>query len=200
MLSSWSNELMSQDELVEDIRHWCMQPTVGGLTLELPLSAKYNREKVLNFIHKSKDVNCLNSCAEAIMPPAVAAVKKIIKDIKYNLKDKTAAVVGYGILIGKPIAAWLGDKVKNLLVFDSKSDLCLLAKADLIITGVGKKGLIKPEMLKDSAGVIDFGFGGDFDASGEDVNKLSFYTPTPGGTGPILTACLFENFYKLNTA
>ena len=112
------------------------------------------------------------------------------------------------------------EETKNLPGF--------LAEADLVISGVGKKeggltrcynfassaesrreqscstGLIKPEWLKEGAGVIDFGFPPDFDSSACDLpsaicDKLSFYTPTPGGTGPILVAKLFENFYKLNS-
>ena len=71
-----------------------------------------------------------------------------------------------------------------------------------VISGVGKAGIIKPDMLKNEAGVIDFGYDGgkgDFDAS-SDLSRLAFYTPTPGGTGPILVAKLMENFYRLNEA
>jgi len=86
------------------------------------------------------------------------------------------------------------------------SDLGLLKKADIVITGVGRAGLIAPDMLKDGAGIIDFGYGtldgkysGDFDTRALSPGAtLAFYTPTPGGTGPILVAKLFENFYELN--
>ena len=82
-----------------------------------------------------------------------------------------------------------------------------LSDADLIITGVGKAGLIKPEWLKEGAGVIDFGYPADLNCTspqdqgscGDKVfDNLLFYTPTPGGTGPILVAMLFKNFYTLN--
>ena len=63
-------------------------------------------------------------------------------------------------------------------------------------------------MLKENAGVIDFGYSfnesgkisGDFDTQLPITNYqlLNFYTPTPNGTGPILVAKIFENFYKLN--
>jgi GxxExxY protein len=123
------------------------------------------------------------------------------------LKDKIVAVVGRGILVGKPIAEWLAGKCQEVIVFHSKNDLNGLKKADLIISGVGKAGLIKPEILKPGAGVIDFGFdmkdgkiSGDLDVQSLITNNqsLSFYTPTPGGTGPILVAELFRNFFKLN--
>ena len=102
------------------------------------------------------------------------------------------------------------DKAKELAVFKKGSDLSELKNYDLVISGVGKAELINPEMLKNGAGVIDFGYStdesgkirGDFDASQIENYKLKienlWYTPTPGGTGPILVAKLFENFYKLN--
>ncbi|MBI2452637.1 MAG: bifunctional methylenetetrahydrofolate dehydrogenase/methenyltetrahydrofolate cyclohydrolase, partial [Parcubacteria group bacterium] len=65
-----------------------------------------------------------------------------------------------------------------------------------------------PEMLKGNTAVIDFGYSldengkihGDFDNLQSAISNLQFYTPTPGGTGPILVAKLFENFYKLNSS
>ncbi|MFA5173274.1 MAG: bifunctional 5,10-methylenetetrahydrofolate dehydrogenase/5,10-methenyltetrahydrofolate cyclohydrolase [Candidatus Paceibacterota bacterium] len=161
---------------------------------------------------------------EGILPPAAETVFEILKNCKYQiandklqinsdlsikkesseqkkLKTMKVAVVGAGFLVGKPIATWMTGKVKELAVFDEGSDLSELKKYDLVITGAGEAGIIKPEFLKEGAGVIDFGYDegkGDLDASDEkELEKLSFYTPTPGGTGPILVAKLFENFFKL---
>ncbi len=124
----------------------------------------------------------------------------------YRLK---VAVVGLGFLVGKPISEWLKGRCVELYLLDIGSDLSALKNADLVILGTGQAGLIKPEMLKDDALVIDFGYGmlngkisGDFDASSFKIQNSKFkisYTPTPGGTGPILVAKLFENFYSLNS-
>mgnify|MGYP001600953233 CR=1 FL=1 len=108
----------------------------------------------------------------------------------------------------------MNQKIKELAVFEKGSDLSDLKNYDLVISGVGRAKLIKLEMLKDNAGVIDFGYSidesgkihGDFDVSEienyirQPAEKIEnfWYTPTPGGTGPILVAKLFENFYKLN--
>jgi methylenetetrahydrofolate dehydrogenase (NADP+) / methenyltetrahydrofolate cyclohydrolase len=89
-------------------------------------------------------------------------------------------------------------------VFNKGSDLSDLRYADLIILGAGQAGILKPDHIKEGAGVIDFGYSndelgrlaGDLDVLGAD--KTAFYTPTPGGTGPILVACLFRNFFELN--
>lgn len=96
-------------------------------------------------------------------------------------------------------------KVADINTKDLKG---FLADADLVITGVGKKDLIDPTWLKEGVGVIDFGFPADlklplalpFEGGDGGGSHLSFYTPTPGGTGPILVAELFRNFYKINSS
>ena len=113
-------------------------------------------------------------------------------------------------MVGKPIATWLMGKCSEIYLLDQGSDFSILKKADLVITGVGKAGLIKPDALKENTGVIDFGYSldengkihGDLDTQSPITNYqlLRFYTKTPGGTGPILVAKLMENFYKLNSA
>ncbi|MBI2591404.1 MAG: hypothetical protein HYW34_01875 [Candidatus Brennerbacteria bacterium] len=142
-----------------------------------------------------------------MLPPAVGAVQEILFATSYSLLAKKVAVVGLGCLIGKPIATWLAGQCPEIYLLARGSDFNLLKQADLVISGVGKAGLIKPDMLKDDAGIIDFGYeysggkpAGDFDVSQlSDVkSQLAFYTPTPGGTGPIVVAKIFENFYKLN--
>ena len=115
--------------------------------------------------------------------------------------------MGLGALVGRPIALWLMGKCAHLDLLDKGSDLDVLTNADFVICGVGEAGLIKPANLKEGAGVIDFGYyyfkdgklSGDLDTTSPDLERLSFYTPTPGGTGPILVAKLMENFYKLNS-
>ena len=59
---------------------------------------------------------------------------------------------------------------------------------------MGRKDLIDSSWLKEGAGVIDFGYPADLDLNSE---QLYFYTPVPGGTGPVLVSELFKNFYKL---
>jgi GxxExxY protein len=122
------------------------------------------------------------------------------------LSQMRVVVVGRGSLVGRPAAVWLMGRAKELVVLGRGGDLSLLKDADLVVLGAGIAGLVKPEMLKPGAGVIDFGYDGgrgDFDPNQTpDARHQApgWYTPTPGGTGPILVAKLFENFFKLNAA
>ena len=208
-------ETIKNDELRHEIGKIAAHKTCGGVIVQLPLPEHLNWYYVLNAIPKEKDVDVLSERAlgafyvdrSAVLPPVVGAANEILSTLNIKLSTCSVAVVGLGLLIGRPVANWIMRWAKETFLLRSVSDLGLLERADIVITGVGKAGLIAPEMLKKGAGIIDFGYGtqdgkysGDFDMKqlATSGGRLAFYTPTPGGTGPILVAKLFENFYELN--
>lgn len=159
-----------------------------------------------------------------VSPPAVGVVNEIIQNFppkvdqpqaeKFEIKNSRVAIVGLGNLVGKPIATWLKGKVSDLYLLDKGSDYSLLKNADVVVLGTGQPHLISQNMLKEKVLVIDFGYGmkdgkicGDFDSEklkiaclpvGTENCELKIdFTPTPRGTGPILVAKLFENFFLL---
>lgn len=214
---------IKNDELRDEVRKIAEHKTCGGVIAQLPLPEQINAQYILNTIPREKDVDVLGERAlgafyagrNPILPPAVGVVEEVLRATGYMLQDKNVAVVGLGPLVGKPVSMWLLKKSKGLILLHQGGDFSELKKADVVITGVGQAGLIKPEMLKNGAGVIDFGYDGgvgDFDAESLEIGnclpagapaqtgklEIDFYTPTPGGTGPILVAKVFENFYELN--
>lgn len=206
------SDVLTNDQARMEVRKLALSKPVGGLIVQLPLPPQMNLHYVLNVIPREKDIDVLSERSlgafyagrNPILPPAVGAVQEILNSQSFVLNSKKIAVVGLGFLTGKPIAIWLMGKVGNLCLIDKGGDLSKISQVDLVISGVGQAGLIKPEMLKAGAGVIDFGsdyssgkVSGDFDANVFCVDKLSFYTPVPGGAGPIVVAKLLENFYKL---
>jgi methylenetetrahydrofolate dehydrogenase (NADP+)/methenyltetrahydrofolate cyclohydrolase len=198
---------VSEGELIVEIGKIGRDAAVGGIIVQLPLPEKFNREAVIAAMDPAKDIDAL-SPAPQVLPLAVEVVRDILHTSYFILHTSVVGVVGRGLLIGRPIAEWLSGKCREVIIFHTGTDLERLKDCDLVITGVGKAGLLKPEMLKVGAGVIDFGFAmedgkimGDLDASRltPHVSRLAFYTPTPGGTGPILVAEIFKNFYRLNS-
>ncbi len=204
---------IKNDELRDEVRKIAEHTTCGGVVVQLPLPAHLNPQYILNVILREKDIDVLGERAlgafyadrNPVRPPAVEVVDEILRATKFDISKAKVAVVGLGVLVGKPISMWLMRQVRELQLLDKKSDVGMAKNADLIITGVGKAGLIRPEILKPGAAVIDFGYDGnkgDFDDSQLKIEncklKIGWYTPTPGGTGPILVAKVFENFYKLN--
>lgn len=202
-------ENISENDLKEEILKIVSQKECCAAIIQLPLPSNINRQNILNAIPKEKDIDVLSdkSLGGNILPPAVGVVEEILKTLNYKLETKKIAVVGLGYLVGQPISKWLKGKCAELYCLDIGSDLAVLKQADLVILGTGQMGLIKPDMVKNDALVIDFGYGmvngkisGDFGSEllVPGLESLVSYTPTPGGTGPILVAKLFENFYKLN--
>ncbi len=206
---------ITTDELRAEIGRLAGPRNCGGFIVQLPLPEKINRHYALNAIPKDKDVDCLSEAAlgafytgrSPIAPPSVATVEEILKLEKRNLRELTVVMVGTGFLIGKPVGFWLQSRVAELIVIDTKvKDMkAKLREADIVISGAGSPGLFGARDLKEGALIIDFGFGhnaagkivGDFDPAGAEERGIH-YTKTPGGTGPVLVAKLFENFYKLN--
>lgn len=209
---------LNNDQLKDKMSQIISSKLCGGAILQLPIPSGLNASYVLNAIPPQKDIDLLSerslgsfySGRSKILPPSVIAVKEVLKETGIDIKNlKSIAVVGQGILVGKPITTWLSGKVPQIFALDKGSDLSVLKGVDVVVLGTGVKGLVKALMLKKGAGVIDFGYGtdnngkmgGDFDedsitqAGGD---HLVFYTPTPGGTGPILVAGLLKNFYDLN--
>jgi methylenetetrahydrofolate dehydrogenase (NADP+)/methenyltetrahydrofolate cyclohydrolase len=210
-------ESIKNDGLRKEVLRIVLLKKVGGVIIQLPLPEHLNKHYILNVIPREKDVDVIGERAlgafyanrNPVLPPAVAVVKEIVDATSFRLQASKITVVGLGFLIGKPVSTWLMTKCSEIYLLRRGSNLEILKQADLVISGVGKAGLIKPEMLKSEASIIDFGYDidgeskirGDFDASELEIKnsklEISWYTPTPGGTGPILVAKLFENFYTL---
>lgn len=195
----------------------------GGLIVQLPLPSHINMHYILNAIPREKDTDILSERAlgafytgrSVALPPAVGTLISILDNALtvaegddaemagWYIQDKKVAVVGLGFLVGRPIATWLIGKSKEAHFLDKGSDFEVLKDMDVVILGTGQAHLVNHKMLKSDALVIDFGCAkvgkeilGDFDAT-HAPDSLR-YTPTPGGTGPILVARLFKNFYELN--
>jgi len=191
------------EEAVEVVKGASINPAITAIVVQLPLPNQIDREQVLATISPEKDADSLNN--GAVLAPSVGAVLEIINHLDKDIGFLNFAVVGYGILVGKPIYDFLLGRVKSVRLLRRGDNLKEgLAGADVIVTGTGSPGLIKDDMAREGTIIIDFGYGltndgelkGDFDATG--LTKQIYYTPTPGGTGPILVAKLFENIYELN--
>lgn len=206
------SEDIGTDELkknIKEIVEWS-----DGVLIELPLPKHIDQQAVLNEVPVDKDVDVLSDGAQKLFyenkskinPPAVEALKIVLESEDIKLKGKTAAVFGYGILVGKPVAHWLETGGAEVRVIRSKTEKPekISKEADIIVSGVGKPGLIKDKMVQDGVIVVDFGYGknasgkmmGDVDFD-KVIMKASIITPVPGGMGPILIAVVIKNLLKL---
>ncbi len=208
-------EKTSQDELRSEILSVAEREDCGGIIVQLPLPVGVDAQRVLNAIPRGKDVDVLGAAAQEafrsvgneVLPPAAGVVDEILRRERQKTSERNIAVIGAGMLVGKPVASWAAGRSKGVFLLDKGDDLGVLKDADVVVCGAGVPGLVDPGMLKSGALVVDFGYGskngkisGDFaaDAKYETLDAIR-YTPTPGGTGPVLVAKLFENFFSLQS-
>lgn len=196
-------EVRAYEELYSD---------ADAVIVQLPLAPGLDTEGTLNAIPVEKDADVLSAAARerfeegvegALLPPVVAAIREIFVRYEVSPRWKQVVVVGEGRLVGAPAATWL--KQQGALVHTltkSSGDLSILKGADIIISGAGSPGLIKPEMIREGVVLIDAATSesngelkGDADPACAD--KCSVFTPVPGGVGPIAVACLFANAVTL---
>lgn len=204
------DENIPRKKLRKYIHQIIKSPAVKGAIIQLPIPSKFPTQYFLNSIPEKKDIDCLSSRLlgkffsnlPIIKPPAVEVVDFLKNKYNLDFKGKTALVVGYGRLVGKPISYYLASENATVIILQSDSNLDeYLAKADIIVSGVGKANLINN--CKEGAILIDFGYSVENRKIYGDLNfeklksKASLITPTPNGTGPILVAKLFENLFKL---
>lgn len=197
------SETASEKEIIERIDELNKDKGVSGIIVQLPLPKKFNTQKIINSISPQKDVDGFkkNSNLQPVFPKAIIA---IIDSSKKDIKNKKAIVLANSKIFGEIMSGFLKNrKVKAGYVLrkDFQKNIDKLKNADILVSALGKKGIIKGEMLKKGAIVIDGGitkegrkvFGDvDFESARK---KASFLTPVPGGVGPVTIACLLENVY-----
>lgn len=200
---------VSEKKVIGLIHYLNQNKKVSGIIVQLPLSKHLSRNKILNAIIFEKDVDVLSEISRnkfekgepAFIPPPAGAVLEFLKIAKKPLEKSTVVVVGRGMLVGEPVAMLLKKKAKKIIICDQKTkDLAKeTKKADILITAAGKPNLIKKEMIKKGAVVIDAGTAkhlgrivGDVDFANVSP-KASYITPVPGGVGPVTVAMLLRN-------
>ena len=183
--------------------------TVSGILVQLPLPKHIDKQKVIETITPSKDVDGfhptnvgnLSSGYESSVPCTPLGCYLMIKKIEPNLSGKKAVVVGRSNLNGKPMTQLLLKENCTVTITHSKTkDLkaeCL--EADIIVAAVGIPELVKGDWVKKDAIVIDVGInktdnGLVGDVAFNEVSKVAkALTPVPGGVGPMTIACLLKN-------
>ncbi len=202
-------EATTTEELQREISVLNADPRVNGIVVQLPLPAHIDTDAVIEAIHPGKDPDSLRTFSEeerGVPPPVAGAVEEILDRNGITPEGLQAVVIGYGRLVGKPVAQWLVDRGAHLHVVDEHTEArrrdALLGNADIIVSGAGVPGLLKPEMVKQGVILIDAGTSetggklvGDIDP--RCAEKAALYTPVPGGVGPITVAIIFKNLLLL---
>ena len=200
---------VSEKDILEKIEELNKNDEISGILVQLPLPSQISKEKIINAINPSKDVDGFNpinvgnlsSGYDSIVPCTPLGCLLLIKKIEPNLAGKHAVIIGRSNLNGKPMAQLLLKENCTVTIVHSKTnDLqneCL--KADILVAAVGVPNLIKKDWVKKNAIVIDVGINKVGEKIVGDVNfdelkdNVKAITPVPGGVGPMTIACLLKN-------
>lgn len=167
-------------------------PEVQGIMVQMPLPVEILNFKfqILNSINPHKDVDGLREDSP-YMPATVKAIMKIIETEKIG-KNEQIMIVGNKGTVGRRLYEVCSMKyIVSGLDIETKIT-GQLQNADVVISCTGRQGLITVEMVKEGVKIIDIGAPVG-DAAESALAKASFYTPVPGGVGPVTIACLLEN-------
>lgn len=171
-----------------EIEKWNKDKTVDGIMIQLPYP---NSQFLIDIIDINKDVDGLREDS-LFLPATVCAVVEIVKVAGVKEADKIV-VVGNRGEVGKRLEKVLRANGMDKEDFDSSA----LLGAHVAISCTGVAGLIKSDMVREGVVAIDVGYPkGDFDPGV--AEKASFFTPVPGGVGPVTVAMLFKNLINAN--
>jgi methylenetetrahydrofolate dehydrogenase (NADP+)/methenyltetrahydrofolate cyclohydrolase len=200
---------VKESEILEKIEELNNNDNVSGILVQLPLPAHISKEKIINTIKPSKDVDGfhpinvgnLSLGYKSIIPCTPLGCLLLIKNIEKNLTGKHAVIIGRSNLNGKPMAQLLLNENCTVSIVHSKTkDLKLeCQKADILVVAVGVANLVKGDWVKKDSIIIDVGINKVADKIVGDVdfdqikNKVKAITPVPGGVGPMTIACLLKN-------
>jgi methylenetetrahydrofolate dehydrogenase (NADP+)/methenyltetrahydrofolate cyclohydrolase len=203
-------ETTSEEELLERIARYNVDPEVNGILVQLPLPAGMNEERVIHAIAPEKDVDGFHPInvgkltigdTDGFVSCTPAGIIQILKRSGIELEGKHCVVAGRSNIVGKPMALLLLRENATVTVCHSRTKNLrdLTKQADVFIAAVGKPEFFDAEDIRDGAVVIDVGIHRREEGLCGDVRtascmgKAAAITPVPGGVGPMTIAMLLRN-------
>lgn len=203
---------ISQEGMIEYVRNLNEDPDVNGIMIHKPIPEHIDYREVANHVDVNKDLEGINVAnigkmvlnETQIIPCTPASVMAHLKASGVNLRGKEAVIVGASEIVGRPLSLLLLNEMATVTICHiatSKAGKLVehVQRADVLVVAVGKAGLIKGEMVKEGAVVVDVGINRqgnsivgdvDFDSAKERAGHI---TPVPGGVGPVTVAMLMRN-------
>ncbi|TDM24592.1 bifunctional methylenetetrahydrofolate dehydrogenase/methenyltetrahydrofolate cyclohydrolase FolD [Macrococcoides canis] len=203
------DESTTEAALLEEIDKLNKDDNVHGILVQVPLPKQIDETKVLEKIAPEKDVDGFNPInigrlyagVETYIPCTPLGIMEILKHADIDLEGKDVAVIGRSHIVGQPVAKLLTDANATVTLLHSRSkDMdAVLKRSDVIVSAVGKPGLVTKDVVKQGAVIVDVGntvvdgkLTGDvvYDEVSEVAGAI---TPVPGGVGPLTITMVLNN-------
>lgn len=199
----------SEKEIIAEVERLNNDAKVDAILVQLPLPDGIDEDKVLASVALEKDVDGFHPenfgrlalGIGKIAPCTPAGVMHLLRESGVSVTGRNAVVIGRSRIVGKPLAMLLLNAGATVTVCHSKTKGLAphTREADILCSAVGKPRLVKGDMVKEGAVVIDIGTSKENEKLTGDVDfaevsaKASQITPVPGGVGPMTIAMLIEN-------
>ena len=203
------DENTSMDELLKVIQELNKRKDIHGILLQSPIPKPLDIYTAFKTIDYRKDVDGFHPInigrlvlnRKTFISCTPLGVMKLLKEYNINLKGANVVILGRSNIVGKPLAQCLLNEDATVTICHSKTKNIeeITKKADIVISAIGQPKLVRANMIKEGAVVIDIGINrlsngivGDVDFE-EVSKKASYITPVPGGVGPMTIAMLLHN-------
>lgn len=203
-------ETATEEEVLNELNRLNNDDSVSGILVQVPLPKQVSEQKILEAINPEKDVDGFHPInigklyidEQTFVPCTPLGIMEILKHADIDLEAKNAVVIGRSHIVGQPVSKLLLQKNASVTILHSRSkDMAsYLKNADVIVSAVGKPGLVTKDVVKEGAVIIDVGntpdengkLKGDvdYDAVKEIAGAI---TPVPGGVGPLTITMVLNN-------
>lgn len=203
-------ETATEEEVLNELNRLNNDDSVSGILVQVPLPKQVSEQKILEAINPDKDVDGFHPInigklyidEQTFVPCTPLGIMEILKHVDIDLEGKNAVVIGRSHIVGQPVSKLLLQKNASVTILHSRSkDMASYLKdADVIVSAVGKPGLVTKDVVKEGAVIIDVGntpdengkLKGDvdYDAVKEIAGAI---TPVPGGVGPLTITMVLNN-------
>ena len=200
----------SQSDVMNSIEKLNNDPSCTGFIVQLPLPSGLDSNKALEAINPQKDADGLHPTnlgklvlgQNGPLPCTPRGIIELLRTYKIEINGAKVVIIGRGVTVGRPLGLLLTRKTENATVTlchtGTKDLTSHLLSADIVIAAAGVPHLVKPNMIKKGAALIDVGITrtdnglvGDIDPKVQEI--AGYFSPMPGGTGPMTRAMLLTN-------
>lgn len=204
------DEATSEADVLKELDRLNNDDTVSGILVQVPLPKQVDEQKVLDAIDPDKDVDGFHPInigrlyldEAKLIPCTPLGVMELLKHADIDLEGKNAVVIGRSHIVGQPVSKLLIQQNATVTILHSRSQNIHehLKNADVIVSAVGRPGMVKKEDVKEGAVVIDVGNTPDEngklkgDVEYDEVSEVAgAITPVPGGVGPMTITMVLNN-------
>jgi methylenetetrahydrofolate dehydrogenase (NADP+)/methenyltetrahydrofolate cyclohydrolase len=200
----------SQSDVMNSIEKLNNDASCTGFIVQLPLPSGLDSNKALEAINPQKDADGLHPTnlgklvlgQNGPLPCTPRGIIELLRTYKIEINGAKVVIIGRGVTVGRPLGLLLTRKTENATVTlchtGTKDLTSHLLTADIVIAAAGVPHLVKPNMIKKGAALIDVGITrtdnglvGDIDPKVQEI--AGYFSPMPGGTGPMTRAMLLTN-------